>query len=188
MKRSGFSMIELVFVIVILGVLAAVAVPRFVTTRTDAQVAMTRSDIASTLKAIPARVFAENLDTTQDAPSGFSTWGDWMIDTAGLDKGRWEVGGNIYSASTGGGGSEDRAIQPIGNVTTSYGTGATGGCGAVIYITNEGNLIFDPANINLTDPNSDKANSGTFCKALKNSYPSGSNRIIPLATTNSVVF
>ena len=32
MKRSGFSMIELVFVIVILGVLAAVAVPRFVTT------------------------------------------------------------------------------------------------------------------------------------------------------------
>lgn len=31
MKRNGFSMIELVFVIVILGVLAAVAVPRFVT-------------------------------------------------------------------------------------------------------------------------------------------------------------
>ena len=61
MKRNGFSMIELVFVIVILGVLAAVAVPRFVTTRTDAQVAMARSDIASTLKAIPARVFAENI-------------------------------------------------------------------------------------------------------------------------------
>ena len=59
MKRSGFSMIELVFVIVILGVLAAVAVPRFVTTRTDAQVAMLRSDIASVMKAIPARVFAE---------------------------------------------------------------------------------------------------------------------------------
>ena len=52
MKRSGFSMIELVFVIVILGVLAAVAVPRFVTTRTDAQVAMLRSDIASVMKAI----------------------------------------------------------------------------------------------------------------------------------------
>ncbi|MBR7117803.1 MAG: prepilin-type N-terminal cleavage/methylation domain-containing protein, partial [Helicobacteraceae bacterium] len=72
MKRSGFSMIELVFVIVILGVLAAVAVPRFVTTRTDAQVAMARSDIASTLKAIPARVFAENIDPTASAPAGFS--------------------------------------------------------------------------------------------------------------------
>ena len=58
-------MIELVFVIVILGVLAAVAVPRFVTTRTDAQVAMLRSDIASVMKAIPARVFAENIDPTQ---------------------------------------------------------------------------------------------------------------------------
>ena len=89
MKRHGFSMIELVFVIVILGVLAAVAVPRFVTTRTDAQVAMARSDIASTLKAIPARVFAENLDPTQSTPAGFSNWGEWMIDTGGLDRGRW---------------------------------------------------------------------------------------------------
>ena len=48
-KRSGFSMIELVFVIVILGVLATVAVPRFVETRTDAQVATARSD-ASTMQ------------------------------------------------------------------------------------------------------------------------------------------
>ncbi|WP_146744923.1 type II secretion system protein, partial [Helicobacter sp. 16-1353] len=89
MKRNAFSMIELVFVIVILGVLAAVAVPRFVTTRTDAQVAMLRSDIASTLKAIPARIFAENLDPTASAPTGFSSWGEWIIDTGGLDRGRW---------------------------------------------------------------------------------------------------
>ncbi|RAX51372.1 hypothetical protein CCY99_09245, partial [Helicobacter sp. 16-1353] len=89
MKRNAFSMIELVFVIVILGVLAAVAVPRFVTTRTDAQVAMLRSDIASTLKAIPARIFAENLDPTASAPTGFSNWGEWIIDTGGLDRGRW---------------------------------------------------------------------------------------------------
>ena len=176
MKRSGFSMIELVFVIVILGVLAAVAVPRFVTTRTDAQVAMARSDIASVLKAIPARIFAENIDPTQSTPPGFSNWGEWMIDTGGLDRGRWSTGGKILA-----GAQANDVIQPIGNVQNSTGA-QTGGCGAIIGInTTNGNLVFDPNNIG-------GSNGGTFCESLKNSYPSGSNRVIPLATTGAVKF
>ena len=181
MKRSGFSMIELVFVIVILGVLAAVAVPRFVTTRTDAQVAMARSDIASVMKAIPARIFAENIDPTQSAPTGFSNWGDWMIDTGGLDRGRWKVGGGGTNS-----GNTDNGIEPIGNVQNSGGA-QTGGCGQVIWLdTTTGNLTFDPNNMpaNSTGGN----NGGTFCKSLKESYPSGSNRVIPLATTGAVKF
>ena len=51
-RRNGFSMIELVFVIVILGILAAVAIPKFSATRTDAQVAKGRSDVASIRSAI----------------------------------------------------------------------------------------------------------------------------------------
>ena len=181
MKRSGFSMIELVFVIVILGVLAAVAVPRFVTTRTDAQVAMARSDIASVLKAIPARIFAENIDPTQSAPTGFSNWGEWMIDTGGLDRGRWQTGGNGANGNNG--------IQPLGNVTTGGNAGTTGGCGAIITLdTTTGNLVFNPANINLAGGSGQGGNGGTFCKGLRDSYPSGSNRIIPLATTGAVKF
>ena len=180
MKRSGFSMIELVFVIVILGVLAAVAVPRFVTTRTDAQVAMARSDIASTLKAIPARVFAENLDPTT-TPPGFSNWGEWMIDTGGLDRGRWQV------AAAGGqtGAGMGTGIEPLGNIANATGN-ATGGCGTVIWIDSSGNLHFDPGNIPATTTGGN--NAGTFCKTLKDSYPSNSNRLIPLATTGAVKF
>ncbi|MDD3598096.1 MAG: type II secretion system protein [Sulfuricurvum sp.] len=45
-------MIELIFVIVVLGILAAIAIPKFAATRDDAQVAKGRSDVAAIRAAI----------------------------------------------------------------------------------------------------------------------------------------
>ena len=51
-SKNAFTMIEMVFVIVILGILAAIAIPKMAATRTDAEIAKGRADIASIRSAI----------------------------------------------------------------------------------------------------------------------------------------
>ncbi|MFZ2889188.1 type II secretion system protein [Sulfuricurvum sp.] len=51
-KKSAFTLIELVFVIVILGILAGIAIPRLGSSVNDAHVAKGRSDVAAIRAAI----------------------------------------------------------------------------------------------------------------------------------------
>jgi general secretion pathway protein G len=50
--KNAFTMLEMVFVIVILGILASIAIPKFAATRTDAEITKGRSDVASVRSAI----------------------------------------------------------------------------------------------------------------------------------------
>lgn len=51
-KLDSFTMIELVFIIVILGVLASIAIPRLATSRDDAIAVAIKSDIGTILQAV----------------------------------------------------------------------------------------------------------------------------------------
>ncbi len=52
MKRHGFTMIELIFVIVVLGILAAVALPHLGSTMGSAQIAKAQGDVSAIRSSI----------------------------------------------------------------------------------------------------------------------------------------
>jgi general secretion pathway protein G len=60
MKRSAFTMVELVFVIVVLGILGAIAIPRLAASRDDAQIVKGKADIAAIRSSI-AMTRSQNL-------------------------------------------------------------------------------------------------------------------------------
>lgn len=80
--QYGFSMIELVFVIVILGIIASIALPKLSLTRSDAQYTAIIADIQTIMSAVEQKYLVEDINPTQ-------LNGDLIMESARLSPSRW---------------------------------------------------------------------------------------------------
>jgi len=68
--KKAFTMLELVFVIAIIGILSAVAIPKFAATRDDAIISKARAEVAAMRSAIATerqkRILRGNFDDITD--------------------------------------------------------------------------------------------------------------------------
>src|SRR6266576_3334945 len=68
MNRKGFTLIELLIVVEIIGILAAIAIPKFANTKAKAYIASMKSDLRNLVTAEEA-YFADSVKYTATTPS-----------------------------------------------------------------------------------------------------------------------
>lgn len=107
-RKNAFTMIELVFVIVVLGILSAIAVPKFASTKNMANISKARSDVEALRSSIISerqsqlikginsyipKLCSDASDTTLFLGDGNRTLLTYGV-VAGTTDGRWSTNGD----------------------------------------------------------------------------------------------
>ena len=91
--RRAFTMIELVFVIAVIGILAAIAIPKFAMTRNDAVITKAKTTVAALRSAIATERQKRILKGVFDNIDGATAEG--LLDY-GIGSG-WSRSGNVFT-------------------------------------------------------------------------------------------
>jgi len=72
MKRAGFTMIELIFVIVILGILSAVALPKFIGVSEQAEAGKCKAFIGTLNRTVGSSIWSDMVLNDKNASAAFT--------------------------------------------------------------------------------------------------------------------
>jgi len=126
--KSGFTMTELIFVVVIIGILASIAIPRFSATRDDALISKARNTVATIRNALAMerqkRILRGDFTPVRAVGGAVNVFGhfdnntslplvlEYPIANTPNEKGKWS-----FSAGTGNSGRDQYIFKaPSGDV------------------------------------------------------------------------